>query len=220
MKQISKKQKWGPVLIVLLLLCLLGVVAADPYVGGLPLTTVQSGTVSGEVYMDADNDWWPGTPGPQEVEKTFAAIPDVDDIAWAQLYVSVYCGHMQNNYQGTVQIEFDGDGDAVFEKPLGTETLNVPYGYIVTGGNDNSAFPGHGTGEPYKMVNDHCNRVTSDYLMWYDVTADITSQQPVAHVVTAAEDGSFDGRIKLITLVVAYNDGDSDQISYWVNQGH
>ncbi len=31
--------------------------------------------------------------------------------------------------------------------------------------------------------------------------------------------GSYDGGIKLITLIVAYNDGDSDKIAYWVNFG-
>jgi hypothetical protein len=32
--------------------------------------------------------------------------------------------------------------------------------------------------------------------------------------------GSYDGRIKVITMVVAYDDGDADQVYYWVNDGH
>jgi PKD repeat protein len=194
-----------------LLLCLVGMVAADPYVGGIPLETVQTGTVSGGVYIDAENDWWPPNPGVQDVEKTFATIPNVNNIAWARLYVSVYCGHMQNNYQGTATISFDGNGDYDYTdagEDLGTETMNVPY-----------SFPHDGGSGPV-TVNDHMNRVTSDYLMWYDVTSLITSQTPNAHVVTSALDGSFDGRIKMITLVVAYNDGDTDTIYYRVNQGH
>jgi len=181
---------------------------------------VQTGTVSGGIYMDAANTWWPANPGPQDVQKTFSAIPDVDDIAWARLYVAVYCGHMQNNYAGTVTTTFDGNGDGMYETVLGTESLNVNFRNIINGGNDNSAFPGHGAAEPYRMVNDHTNRVSSDYLMWYDVTSAISSTTPKAHVVTSAVSGSFDGRIKLITLVIAYNDGDSDTIYYWVNQGH
>ncbi|MDD5048518.1 MAG: DUF3344 domain-containing protein, partial [Methanoregulaceae archaeon] len=203
MKRISKKQKWGPMLFVLLLLCLVAIVTADPYVGGIPLDTIQSGTVSGGVYMDADNNWWPVSPGPMDVEKEFASIPDVSDIEWARLYVMVYCGHMQNNYQGTATISFDGDGDGTYETAFGTESLNVNYTYP----------------DPV-IINDHMNRVTSDYLMWYDVTDDISSQTPAAHVVTSALDGYFDGRIALITLIVAYNDGDSDEVYYWVNQGH
>jgi PKD repeat protein len=208
MKRITKKLKWGPALAVLLLLLfLVGVAAADPYVGGIPLTTVKSGTVSGGVYVDAENDWWPPNPGPHSAEKAFAPIPNVNNIAWARFYVAVYIGHQQNNYQGTVTVEFDGDGIGDYDT-LGTETLNVPY-----------SFPGTGGTGPV-TVNDHCNRVTSDYLMWYDVTDDIYSQTPGARVTTSALDGSFDGRIKLITLVVAYNDGDTDTVYYWVNQGH
>ncbi len=202
------------------ILCLIGMASADSYVGGLPLTTAAgtSGTVSGGVYMDADNDWWPTSPGVQEVEKTFTAIPDISDIEWARLYVAVYVGHMQNNYPGTVEVEFDGDGDAVFDDLSTTETLDVAFNFATNGGNDNSGFAGHSTGEPYKMVNEHCIRVTSDYVMWYDIDpADITYEEPMAHVTTSGT--TIDGRIKLITLVVAYNDGDSDVIHYWVNQG-
>ena len=207
-------------LVILIVLLLLAVpVSADPSVGGLPLTTVRTGTVSGGVYMDANNNFWGALPGPQNVQKTFTAIPNVNNIQWARLYVSVYCGHMQNNYQGTSTVTFDGNGDGTYETALGTETLNVPYVYPGNGGNDNTALGG-GLHDPYKMLNNHANRVTSDYLMWYDVTSAITSQTPKAQVVTTASDGSFDGRIKVITLVVAYNDGDSDTIYYWVNQGH
>ncbi len=199
-------------------ICLVSGALADTYVGGLPLATVQNGTVSGGVYMDADNDWWPSSPGVQEVEKTFNAIPDVDDIEWARLYIGVYIGHMQNNYPGLVEVEFDGDGDSTFDDLSTTETLNVAYTFSTNGGNDNSGFSGHGTGEPYKMVNEHCIRVTSDYVMWYDIDpADITSTEPRAHVTTSGT--TIDGRIKLITLVIAYNDGDTDTIRYWVNQG-
>ncbi len=110
MKLITNKLKWGPALaVLLLLLCLVGVAAADPYVGGIPLTTVQSGTVSGGVYVDASLDDF----GPQDVAKTFASIPDVSDIVWARLYVVVYCGHMENNYQGNATITFDGNGDDI-----------------------------------------------------------------------------------------------------------
>lgn len=59
---------------------------------------------------------------------------------------------------------------------------------------------GHGQ-DPYLMVNDHTIRVTSDYLLWYDVTG-LTGSTNRAIVNTT---GSFDGRIKLITLVAAYD---------------
>jgi|LAHT01.1.fsa_nt_gb PKD repeat protein len=213
MKLITNKLKWGPALaVLLLLLCLVGVAAADPYVGGIPLTTVQSGTVSGGVYVDASLDDF----GPQDVAKTFASIPDVSDIVWARLYVVVYCGHMENNYQGTATITFDGNGDDIYETTLGTEDLDVEYTWPGKQYPEDSG--NYGTGPV--IINDHMNRVTSDYQMWYDVTSLISSQTPKARVVSTKVDPSFDGRIKMITLIVAYNDGDSDQVYYWVNQGH
>lgn len=181
-------------------------VTADEYVGGIPLATVQSGTVSGGLYVDADLPSW----GSTDVTKTFASIPSVDDIAWARLYVSVYSGNMQNNYGGTATVSFDGAGDGTSWIVVGAETLDTPGGYT---------YPGEGGTGPI-TVNDHCNRVTSDYLMWYNVTPLIVSETPKARVVTGKTDGSFDGRIKMITLVVAYNDGDTDEVYYWVNQGH
>ncbi|OPX72975.1 MAG: PKD domain protein [Methanoregulaceae archaeon PtaU1.Bin059] len=193
-------------LILVFTLFLVPCISADGYVGGIPLATVQSGTVSGGLYVDAELPSW----GSTDVTKTFASIPSVDDIAWARLYVSVYSGNMQNNYRGTATVSFDGAGDGTSWIVVGAETLDTPGGYT---------YPGEGGTGPI-TVNDHCNRVTSDYLMWYNVTPLIISETPKARVVTGKTDGSFDGRIKMITLVVAYNDGDSDEVYYWVNQGH
>ena len=208
MKRITKKMKWGPILTVLFLLCLVGIATADQFVGGAPPQTVQSGTVSGGLYVDASFDEYDPTKGGQVVEKTFAVIPDVNNIQWARLYVAVYCGQMQSNYNGYATISFDGNGDGTYETTLGTEELNVEYVYEYDGGTT-----------PV-VVNDHCNRVTSDYLMWYDVTSLISSQTPKSKVATTAVHAQFDGRVKVVTLVIAYNDGDSDEIHYWVNQGH
>jgi len=186
-------------------------VSADNYVGGQPLSTIQSGTVSGGLYSDAYFGISGQVPGqPNTISKTFS-LPQYSDISWARLYVAVYCGNMEKNYQGKADIKFDADGDGTYEKTLGTEILDVE-----------NVFPSSG-GSAWVTVNDHCNRVTSDYLMWYDVTAMIKSQNPAATVSTDKKPGYtgfFDGRIKLIALVVAYEDGDSDTIYYWVNQGH
>lgn len=189
------------VLILLLMLQAKG--SADPYVGGMPFETVQSGVVTGDLFIDATVPSW----GQRDIAKKFS-LPVFTQVRWARLYVAVYCGHMQNNYNGTAKISFDGDGDGTYETVLGTENLDVPFTYVYDGG------PG------YVMVNSHVNRVTSDYLMWYDVGSKITSRNPGARVETAQLNPSFDGRIKAVTLVVAYDDGDSDQVWYAVNQGH
>lgn len=215
MKRLSKKQKWGPLILGLLLLCIVGMATADNYVGGQPLTTVQSGTVNGGLYMDDNLEG-------EYVNvrtKTFAEIPDISDIQWARLYISAYSGHMQEARAFEITTKFDGNNDGDWDDNTDrtwTETASTTFTFIANGGNDNTA-QGGSAHDPFLIVNDHMNRVTSDYLMWYDVTELIGSTTPTVNVNASA---SYDGRIKVITLVVAYNDGDMDNIRYWVNQGH
>lgn len=192
----------GLLLLVVGLLVLVPVVHANTYEGGIPLMTEKKGVVSGGLWFDA----YPGFA--TSAEKYFV-VPKHTTIDWARVYVGVYAGHKQNNYPGIAHVSLDREGDGDFETPLGDEELNVPYKY-----------PGTGGSGPVR-VNDHCNRVTSDYLMWYDV-GDKLSGKPVAVKVKTEKTGSssFDGRIKFIALVVAYNDDDQDLVYYWVNQGH
>lgn len=57
-------------------------------------------------------------------------------------------------------------------------------------------------------------------MMYYDVTSLVKSGANKATVHTEPSDSKFDGRIKLITLIVAYNDGSGKKIWYQVNRGH
>ncbi|AKB33736.1 cell surface protein [Methanosarcina siciliae HI350] len=173
---------------------------ANSYNGGIPLTTVQRGTVSGELWYDSYYSM------ETSAQKTFT-LPSYTDIKWAKLYVDVYDGHMQNNYRGNVSIGIDSNGDSTYELRK-QETFDTAY-----------SFPGEGGTGPV-WLSDHMNRVTSDYLMWYDLTDEINGQTVNVQATTTKTDSSFDGRVKAITLVVAYDDGDSDQVYYWVNQGH
>ena len=198
-------------------LLMAGVCSADDHYGGMPLTTVQEGVVSGGVFNDnyhynIGDQYNQVSYIPNTVDKTFT-LPSSIDVEWAMLMTTAYVGSMSQNRQGTANVTFNGD-------VLGNETLNVPFNYITYGGNDNSAFDGHGANESYKIVNDHVNRVTSDYVMWYDVTDHVTTGDNTANVHTDQIDSTFDGRIKLVTLVVAYNDGSGNEIYYWVNRGH
>ncbi|GAB6285760.1 MAG: hypothetical protein STSR0009_19610 [Methanoregula sp.] len=176
---------------------------ANNYYGSIPLETVQSGTVSGGLWSDS----YPGFA--TSASKSFT-LPGYTDITWARLYIVVYDGHMENNYEGNVSIGIDANGDGTHELQK-AESFNTTY-----------SFPGNktapGTGRVW--LNDHLNRVTSDYLMWYDLTDAITSQTVNVQASTAKVNPRFDGRIKTMTLVVAYDDGDADQVRYWVNQGH
>jgi PKD repeat protein len=206
------------------ILVLPAIVSADNFVGGVPLTTVKTGTVTGDLWFDANPapDW-----GSQNVVKTFtlpaAAVAAPGRIKWARLYVSAYCGHMQNDYDFWMTTSFDGDGVSGYEQvwpEMAHEGFNFYYDPLTnhTIGNDNSEFAGHGTQEPYLMLNDHETRVTSDYFATYDVTNMITSQTVNVNVNTV---GSYDGRIKVMSLVVAYDDpASTTQTTYFVNQGH
>jgi len=186
---------------VILVVLLIGPVLADTYEGVIPLDTIQKGNVTGGI-------WFSAYPGFSTSAQQSFTLPDYTSIEWARVYVVVYCGNMQNNYDGTADVVFDGNGDGSFETTLGHETLNVPY-----------SFPGEGGTGPV-TVNEHCNRVTSDYLMWYDVKSQISGRTVSVKANTNKIHPSFDGRIKCIVLVIAYNDRDSDQVYYWINQGH
>lgn len=194
------KRIWSVSLSVILfaLLLLPAMVSADPYVGGIPLSTVESGTVSGGVFVDA----YPGLA--TDATKTFT-LPAGATAKWARLYVVVYCGNMENNYEGKATVSIDGAGAGTREY---AENLNLPYSY-----------PGEGGTGPV-ILNDHCTRVTSDYLMWYDVAPLLSSGTMSVHARTTKITPSFDGRIKAIVLVAAYDDGDNDTVRYWVNGGH
>ncbi|WP_226990808.1 DUF3344 domain-containing protein [Methanosarcina acetivorans] len=166
-----------------------------------PLNTVQSGTVSGDLYISSPTTW-PAT----EVNQTFTLpAAAVGNIQWAKLYVNTYSGSAANTYALSSTVKLDGDGDSTYESTLGTETMDIA---SLTNG---ASFP----------LNDHVNKVYSDYEAQYDVTSLISAANPAINVKSEAISGkNFDGRIKGVTLVVAYNNTSStDQTYYWVNHG-
>lgn len=194
-----------PIGALILLFAIAPLAAADPYLGGIPLITANgtSGTVTGDLWFDA----YPGFA--TSAQKTFT-LPAYTDIEWARLYVDVYDGHMENNYRGNVTIDIDANGDSTYEIQK-QETFDTAY-----------SFPGLGGTGPV-WLNDHLNRVTSDYLMWYDLTDEISGQTVNVQAATTKIDLSFDGRVKMITLVVAYNKDPCENCNvthYWVAQGH
>jgi hypothetical protein len=195
-----------PLIIGLMIFILMGgICSASDSSSGYEPFTVREGMVDGGLYWDSyyyaswNGDQLPGFPN--TVSKTFT-LPDYTDIDWAMLVTTAYCGNMENNYPGWANVTFN-------DNVTGNESLNVPF------------LKGNGN---VTVVNDHTNRVTSDYLMWYDVTGLIQAGDNTAIVHTEKDlsqgSSSFDGRIKIITLVVAYNDGSDKEIYYWINRGH
>ncbi len=170
-----------------------------------PLVTVGSGTVSGDLYMNSVS------PFTATATQVFTLPAEsVGNVQWARLYVNTYSGSYTSDRRGTSVVTLDST-------TLGTETLDVWQGFP-TGSSD----PTYSVNGKFAYpVNDHVMKVMSDYEAVYDVSSLITTANPSV-TVTNSPIGSytFDGRIKGITLVVAYNDGDSDQVKYIVNHGN
>ncbi|MDK2975384.1 MAG: hypothetical protein PWP08_1755 [Methanofollis sp.] len=159
-----------------MLVVLAALAMADPWIGGDPLVTANgtSGMVSGGLWFDA----YPGfdyaftTP----IVKNFTLPCSAGNVAWARLYVDAYIGNMQNNYPLNTTVKFDGGSGY---ETLGSEIMNTAYTFPEGSGADGTI-----------RINDHCNRVTSDCLMWYDVTDNIASSSVAARVHTARPDGN------------------------------
>jgi len=206
-------------LIISVILVLNGYSYADSYVGGKPLDTLQNGTVTGDVNVDSYYGFTDpegvgnNTGGNANITYTFNyTIPSNAQIKNATLYVLVYSGHMQEARQTYVNVTYNGNS-------LENQTLYTTYIYPPEG-NNNTWLLGEGhDNDPYLMINNHTMRVTSDYLLWYDVTN--MTKKDMNNTANVCTIGSYDGRIKLITLIVAYNiPGSTTATRYWINWGH
>jgi PKD repeat protein len=176
------------------------------------LTTVQSGTVSGDLFIDSRSPW-----ADTAATYSYTLPASGSNIVWARVFVNDYSGSGTNNFPLGIRTELDADGDGTFEALLGEESGDIQ-------SETNGESP---DGQPYTYpVNDHMKKVYSDYEVWYDVTSMLTSTTPQIRVTSldigapVGPDSGYDGRIKAVTLVVAYNDGDSDQVRYIVNHGN
>ncbi|MFA5415070.1 MAG: DUF2341 domain-containing protein, partial [Methanoregula sp.] len=176
----------------------------------LPLTNEKNGTVSGDLYVASFqpvpfvNQPTTGVTS-RDFDQTFT-IPAFTNIQWARVYVNVYSGSGSADWPTWTTTTLDSDGDGTYETVLGVENMTT------------STYSADGK---VYWINDHTNRVYSDYETSYDVTNLITSSHQAVHVKNQKiGTGSYDGRLKAVTLVVAYNDGDSDTVKYWVNHGH
>ncbi|NYB25879.1 MAG: chitobiase/beta-hexosaminidase C-terminal domain-containing protein [Methanobacteriaceae archaeon] len=178
-----------------------------------PLNTTHNGTVSGDLYVNATQPVafasQPTDATTREFNQTFNLPTNSsaggNDIEWAQAYVNIYSGSGSANWPVQATIMLDGNGDGTYEATLGNELLT----------SENYSIDG-----TIYWINDHCYRVYSDYQLWYDVTGLINCTNPSIYVKTEkVGTDTFDGRLKMITLVAAYNDGDTDKVHYWVNDG-
>jgi PKD repeat protein/methionine-rich copper-binding protein CopC len=195
-----------PVLLVLTLI--FAVILCGAASAGTPLNTTHNGTVSGDLYVNATQPVpfanQPTDATSREFTQTYN-LPNNTGLDWARVYVNIYSGSGSANWPANVTVKLDGNGDGTYETTLGNELLT----------SENYSIDG-----TIYWINDHCFRVYSDYQAWYDVTGLITSNNPSIYVKTEQiGTQTFDGRLKMIALVAAYNDGDDDKVHYWVNDG-
>lgn len=158
------------------------------------MATIDHGTVSGGVDVSTSSPW--STSG----EFSYS-VPGEADVKSANLYVNVYSGSAQPTHAAHADIKINNE-DFASEDLISTE--------------------GSADGTVY-TINDHTNKVYSDYELHYDITNTVKALNGTTikfNVDTSAIEGkTFDGRIKWLALIVAYDDGDSDMINYWINAG-
>ena len=155
-----------------------------------------SGTASGGVDVVTEN------PGKTSGELSYDIPANAKTIKSADVYVNVYSGSAANTYGADANITITaGNGKQVKSEHL----------WIEQGSTDGTVY----------TVNDHTTKCYSDYMIHYDIKNMLTGLNGTTLKINAStfkmEDKQFDGRIKLIALVLAYDDGDDDSISYWVN---
>ena len=161
------------------------------------MQTTDSGQVSGDVDVVTVNSW--DTTG----ELTYEIPKEAKSIASADVYVNVYAGSAANTYGANANVSLKTING---ENQLGSEEL-----WVEDGSTDGTVY----------IVNNHTNKCYSDYQIHYDVSDLIDGLNGSSITIKVdtfkMENKSFDGRIKLIALVLAYDDGDSDVINYWVD---
>ena len=161
------------------------------------MQTTDSGQVSGDVDVVTVNPW--NTTG----ELTYEIPNEAKNIASADVYVNVYGGSAKNTHGANANVSLQTVNG---KNQLGSEEL-----WIEDGSTDGTVY----------IVNNHTNKCYSDYQIHYDIKNLVDGLNGSSITIKVdtfkMENKTFDGRIKLIALVLAYDDGDSDVINYWVD---
>ena len=162
---------------------------------------VENGTVSGDAQIIASNPW--KTSGNLEY-----TIPDnADEIKSVNVVVSSYSGSGAPTYALYSNI-----------------TLNTKNGLEILGYEDLFCDMSMTNDPTVYIINNHTTKQYSDYQSFYNITDSVKTLSPGDTIKISVENSrkegyNFDARIKLIALTFAYNDGDNDKISYWLNLG-
>lgn len=218
----AKPRRHHALMIALVLVALLsfaGVVSADDFYKGLVPSTNATGIVNGGVWVDWKDGWntsvmdW--SDPTYEKTVTFSVPATGSNVKFARLYVVPYLGSMTANYPGRLTVTVrNGSSTTTIAND---EPLNLAYV------NTTGATRKYPTNTTYWR---ELNRVTSDYVAIFDVKPLINNQTMFVDVtttnVTVTGGNKFDGRIKEVKLVMAYNTSTcpSPDTYYYVNEGH
>ena len=168
------------------------------------LPSVETGVVSGDIEIASVN---PFATGVTDGELVYEIPENVSNINSAYVVVNSYSGSGKATYGLTTNISLTtGNTTEVLEYANLTfvnDTANDPVVYDIT---------------------DFTNKQYSDYQTLVDITdnvKDLSAGDSITISVnnTKLDDYQFDGRIKVIALIFAYDDEDNNQISYWLNIG-
>ena len=175
-----------------------GIVFAED--SALPL--VDSGEVSGGVDISSVNPF-----NSTSSELIYEIPEDATEIRSANVVVSTYSGSGAPTYGLTTNISLNTN-----DKSEILEYANLTY--LDSTASDPVIYP----------ITNFTSKQYSDYQSLFDITEKVkglSSGDTITVSVnnTALEGYKFDGRIKLIALIFAYDDGDNDKITYWLNVG-
>ena len=165
------------------------------------MSQIENGTVSGDVVIYSSN------PFKESGSLEYTIPEDVEQIQSADVIVSSYSGSGAPTYALYSNI-----------------TLNTVNGLEVLGYEDLYCDKDMVNDPTVYRINNHTTKQFSDYQSTFDITdkvKNLSSGDTIKISVenTKKEGYNFDGRIKLIALVFAYDDADNDKITYWLNVG-
>ena len=161
----------------------------------------ENGVVSGGAKLISVNPWT------TNAVLDYTIPDDVEEIKSALVIVNSYSG--------------SGNADSYALHSDVTLTADS----TVALGSEDLTFSGNQVNDPVVyVINDHTTKQYSDYQYIYNITNNISTLNAGSSLridVNNSRYGSynFDGRIKMVALFLAYDDGDNDNITYWLDVG-
>ena len=168
------------------------------------LPSVATGEVSGDIEIVSEN---PFAAEVTDGELVYEIPENVSEIKSAYAIVNSYSGSGKPEYGLTTNISLTAGNT--------TEVLEYA----------NLTFVNNTANDPaVYQITDFTTKQYSDYQTLVDITDNIKGLSAGDSITISVNNTEltgyeFDGRIKLIALIFAYDDYDNDKISYWLNIG-